>query len=136
MSSSVTSFQFPLGSPFCSIRKRTASCTALGRHQIYNILLRGKNQIRLSQSLLVIKEQRCPAGLCFLLLVFSICFISSTTQTHAPWLKAEQLVMSRLVELASGEKTFSTVDFYGNTAPLMSDWKKSGGCIRSYDCSQ
>lgn len=47
------------------------------------------------------------------------CFICLTARPHAPWLRAEQLLMSRLVEfgLRMEKKAFffSTVGFYENT---------------------
>lgn len=92
-------------------------------------------QIHFSLRLLVIKGQRCPACLWFLLLVFSTCFIPfnhSNTCSLALCRAAgdEQAGRVRLRR----KDLFHLGLLWEHRAPLINELKTSGGCIRSCDC--
>lgn len=91
----------------CLHPQRSSSCTPLGWQQVYNIPVRENIEFS-SLCLLALKGQRCPAGLWFLLLVGCVYFILSNTCSfrQSSWWWAG-------LQLASGGKTFSTMDLYG-----------------------
>lgn len=126
-----SSFHFAVHLP---LRPESAtSCTPLGRlHRLQHSSTR-EYQIWLSPSLLAIKELRYPAGLWFLLLVFFfflrfICLTTQNTCSLALGRAAGDEQTGRV--RASGGKTFFHYGFlWERAAPLMSEWKTSGGGI-------
>lgn len=131
-----SSFHFAVHLPLCP--ERATSCTPLGRlHRLQHSSTR-EYQIWLSPSLLAIKALRYPAGLWFLLLVFFffffffLRFICLTTQNTCSLAlgRAAGDEQTGRVRASGGKTFFHYVFLWEHAAPLMSEWKTSGGSIK------